>query len=53
MHEGENVEISIDKDTLLIRRGRPSYALEDLVKEAKTLAPPPSIDDAPQGDEML
>ena len=53
MHEGESVEIHIDQDALVIRRGKPSYALDDLVAEARTLTPPAPLDDAPQGEEAL
>ncbi|MCR9255602.1 MAG: AbrB/MazE/SpoVT family DNA-binding domain-containing protein [Alphaproteobacteria bacterium] len=53
LHEGETIEIRIENDALVIRRDRPSYALEDLVAEAQEATPPPSLDDAPQGEEAF
>ncbi|MEQ8818180.1 MAG: PbsX family transcriptional regulator [Thalassobaculum sp.] len=53
LHEGQTVDLQIERDALVIRRARPAYALEDLVAEAKALTPPDPLDDAPVGREAL
>lgn len=53
LHEGQTVEFRIEGSALVIERAPPSYALADLVAEAKRLTPPEPLDDAPVGNEAL
>ena len=50
---GEPVSIEIENGALVIRRDRPVYRLEDLVREARNQIPPESFDDGPVGREEL
>lgn len=52
-HEGEEVRIEIDGDSLVIRPAAVRYALSDLVERAKALDAPDLLDDAPMGDEQV
>ena len=42
-----------DDGSLVIRPAQKRYALSQLVEQAKSMTPPPAIDDAPMGDEAL
>lgn len=53
LHDGQTVDLQIERDALVIRRAQPGYALEDLVAEAQGLTPPDTVDDAPVGNEVL
>ncbi|MGB0670699.1 MAG: AbrB/MazE/SpoVT family DNA-binding domain-containing protein [Rhodospirillales bacterium] len=52
-HEGETVDLQLENGALVIRPGRPAFDLSDLVREAKGLQAPESLDDEPQGSESL
>ncbi len=53
LRDGEAVDLQLENGALLVRKGRPSYALDDLVQEAKGLKAPDALDDGPLGDETL
>jgi len=53
LRNGEEVDLRIEGDALVLRRSAPSYALADLVKEAQGLTAPESLDDGSVGDETL
>jgi len=53
LREGEDIDIEIEDNAVVIRRGRPAYRLEDLVEEAKRQQRPPAFDDGPTGRESL
>lgn len=51
--EGENVRLEIIDGQLIVSPSKPSYKLEDLVREANDLVPPESCDNDSMGEEML
>ena len=53
LHEGSDIDIRIENDSLVIRRRRPHYRVESLVEEAKRLTPPAALDDGRVGCETL
>lgn len=53
LHEGTDIDIRIEDDVLVIRRGRPVYTLDELVEKAKHQTPPEALDDDPVGCELL
>jgi antitoxin MazE len=53
LKEGEDVEISVEAGTMVIRQSNPRYSLAELVRQAKGQEPPPALDDAPVGEELL
>ncbi len=53
LHDGENVILSIENGRLVIIPAAPVYQLDDLVKQARRLTPPASLDDGAIGEEQL
>jgi antitoxin component of MazEF toxin-antitoxin module len=53
VHEGEQVELSIQDDRLEIRAARPRYRLADLIDEITPDNQPEAIDLPPVGEEAL
>lgn len=54
LYAGQSVSLSIDKDSLVIRKDAPRYTLKDLVGQMNQSDQPAlMLDDAPQGDELL
>ncbi|MEN0000572.1 MAG: AbrB/MazE/SpoVT family DNA-binding domain-containing protein, partial [Pseudomonadota bacterium] len=51
LEEGEQVEITIDKDALVVTRRAPKYALSQLLEEARACERPAIEDDEPVGEE--
>ena len=51
LQAGENVILSIENGKLIVSPAAPEYALSDLVKEARKLTPPQTLDDSPVGGE--
>lgn len=51
--EGEQVELTIDRDHLEIRPARPHYNLDELLDQITPDNQPEIFDDAPVGDELL
>jgi antitoxin MazE len=51
--EGEQVELTIDRDHLEIRPARPHYDLDDLLDQITSDNHPEVFDDASVGDELL
>jgi len=53
LRSGDDVELVVEGDSLVMRLDRPRYTLEQLVAEAEGLKAPDSLDDRPAGDEAL
>ncbi len=53
VREGEDVELTIDRDRLEIRAARPRYDLEELINQITPDNQPEPIDVAPAGKELL
>jgi antitoxin component of MazEF toxin-antitoxin module len=53
VHEGEQVELSINGDRLEIRAARPRYRLADLISEITPDNQPETMDFPPVGEEAL
>ena len=53
VHEGEQVELSINGDRLEIRAARPRYRLQDLLSEITPDNQPEAMDFPPVGEEAL
>lgn len=53
LHAGEAIDLQIENDTLVIRRGRPVYRLDERVETAQRQCPPPALDDTPTGCKVL
>lgn len=53
LKEGEEVSLQLEGGALVIRPARRRYTLDQLVAQARTMIPPPALDDAPVGDEAL
>jgi antitoxin MazE len=53
VHEGEQVELSINGDRLEIRAARPRYRLADLISEITPDNQPEAMDFPPVGEEAL
>ena len=53
LYEGETVSLEIENGGLVIRPSRKRYTLNELVREARGLSAPETLDDAPMGDEQL
>ncbi len=51
--EGETVEITIEAGSVVVRPPARRYTLAKLVRQARGLEPPPSLNDAPAGEELL
>lgn len=53
LKEGGEVSLQLEDGALVIRPARRRYTLDQLVAEAGAMTPPPALDDAPRGDEVL
>ncbi len=53
VQEGENVEVAIEGDALIIRSASPRYRLEDLVAGITPDNQPETIEFPPVGEELL
>lgn len=53
LYEGETVSLNIEGGALVLRPAKPRYVLDDLVRQAKGLEAPASLDVPPIGDEAL
>jgi antitoxin MazE len=53
VHEGEQVELSIEGDRIEVRAARPRYRLVDLLREITPDNQPEAMDFPPVGEEAL
>lgn len=53
LRNGEEMDLRIEGEALVLRRRAPAYDLSDLVEEARALTRPEIVDDGPIGDEAL
>lgn len=53
LHEGETVNLTLEKGALVLRPAKVRYSLDDLVAQAQGLEPPAALDDGAMGDEAL
>lgn len=51
VREGEDLDLSLENATLIVRPLAPRYTLAQLLHEADTLTPPEVLDDEPVGSE--
>jgi antitoxin ChpS len=53
LKEGEEVSLQLQGGALVIRPAKRRYTPDQLVAQSSTMTPPPALDDAPAGDEVL